>query len=213
MFKHRTFFLIFSLFLTLSCGKKGDSGSPDSNLSAEQASDAPSATTPLEASTFEVNIKMSGFTKDQEDKILAAADLIKRIVATNEFKSRVINKKYGGKKTFVDNDGKTNRQIYKRILAGNEKLGIIEKNNTMDLDLKAFTSENNVIGYTYPNIQRIYLNKKFLNSFKANQVAANLFHEWLHKLGFKHSFDKTPERAHSVPYAIGYIIRNLGSNL
>ena len=31
------------------------------------------------------------------------------------------------------------------------------------------------------------MNTKFMNSYTSNQVARNMMHEWLHKLGFKHA--------------------------
>lgn len=208
--------VLFFLLALVSCGKESDSSSstPAPLVQQDTIESTPAQTpAPIEASTFDVKVKMIGFSKDHEQKILAAVEVIKTVVASDEFRRRVINKKYEGKKIYVDNGGFTNKQVYKKILAGDEKLGNTTPNNTMDLELKSFEADTKTIGYTYPSIKRIYLNRKFLDKFKPHQVAANLFHEWLHKLGFKHEVKKTPSRSHSVPYAIGYIIRDLGKNI
>lgn len=157
---------------------------------------------------------MSGFERDEEEKIHQAIDLIKRVVASEEFKNKILNKKYKGKKQFVDNQGLTNAQIYKRILEGSEML-TPGNNNTMDLDLRAYHESNNVIGYTKPSLIEIFCNTKYFDSssFKVNEVAMNLTHEWLHKLGFKHSQKKNAARPHSVPYGVGYIMRSLAAKM
>jgi hypothetical protein len=213
----RTFSFLFLFLFLASCGKGGGGGSSSSSGSstgsaeitqAELTSDA----APVQAQTFEINAKLSGFSRDQEDKIYEAFELIKKVVASDQFKRQILNKKFKGKRKFFDNNGMSNALVYKKILEGSEMLSP-GKNNTMDLHLKSYYTKANVIGYTMPSIKTIYLNTRYLdmNSFKANQVAMNVTHEWLHKLGFKHSSDRTPERPHSVPYAVGYIMKSLAS--
>ena len=41
-------------------------------------------------------------------------------------------------------------------------------------------------------------------------VASNLFHEWLHKVGFGHAVNYSVSRDYSVPYAVGRIIGSIG---
>jgi hypothetical protein len=207
----RTFSFLF-LFLTLvSCGKGGGGGSGGSSSDAASLTDADITTSevaPVEAQTFEINAKLSGFTRDQEDKIHQAFELIKKVVASDEFKKKVL-----ARKKYVDSNY-SSATIYKKILQASEKLNQ-GANNTMDLELKAYTESANVIGYTKPSIKTVYVNTRYLNkrSFTANEVAMNLTHEWLHKLGFKHAAKKTPTRANSVPYAIGYIMRSLAAKV
>ena len=126
----------------------------------------------------------------------------------------MLGKTYKGKKQFVDNGGLSNAQIYKKILEGAEML-TPEKNNTMDLHLETYRESANVIGYTMPSIRTIFMNTRYLNkdSFGVHEVAMNLTHEWLHKLGFKHAVKKNSSRPHSVPYAIGYIMRSLAARI
>jgi hypothetical protein len=42
------------------------------------------------------------------------------------------------------------------------------------------------------------------------EVAGNVFHEWTHKLGFGHDSRYSVSRNSSVPYALGYIMEELG---
>jgi hypothetical protein len=208
----RTFSFLFLFLFLASCGKGGSGGSAGSaNLTdAELAS----GSAPVAAQTFDINAEMSGFDRDQEEKIYEAFDKIKRVIASDEFKRRVLGHTYKGKKQYVDNGGHTNAQVYKAILEGAEKL-TPRKNNAMDLKLETYTESNIVIGYTMPSIRTIYMNTKYLNrsGFQSNQVAMNLTHEWLHKLGFKHAQKNSSSRPHSVPYAVGYIMRDLAAKL
>jgi hypothetical protein len=173
------------------------------NLSAN------SSELPPEALSFDVNLKLSGFNQEQEEKVYEAIELIKKVIVSQEFRERVLNKEFMGKKGFFDNGGLSNEEIYYRILQGAEEIGTTKANNRMDLDLKLYEDNSKTIGYTYPHIVRIYVNKKYFDKFKPHQVADNLIHEWLHKLGFKHSVTKDENRVHSVPYSIGYLVRDL----
>jgi hypothetical protein len=166
------------------------------------------ATIPPEARSFDVNVKLIGFSAEQKEKVSKAVELIKKVVASEEFRLRILNKKHKGKAFFVDSD-LSNEEIYSKILAGAEEVGDTSKNNRMDLEIKLYQDKSKTIGYTYPHIVRIYVNRKYFDKFQPHQVADNLFHEWLHKLGFKHSIKKNPDRAHSVPYSIGYMVKDL----
>lgn len=206
MFRTLSFMFVF-LFLA-SCGKSGGggSGSGGDTVSLEEIE---SGVVPSAALNFQVNVKLDNeFTATQEDKIQAASDLIKKVIGSEEFKNRILNHKFGGKKAFNDNAGLSNAQIYKKIIEGSEMLtpGV---DNQMDLSLEVYRAANNTVGYTYPSELRVWMNEKFLNANKPYKVTTNMVHEWLHKLGFKHAAASTPTRKYSVPYAVGYLVRNL----
>lgn len=163
---------------------------------------------------FDVNAQTFGFSRSQDEKVQAASALIRQIVASEEFKQKVLNYTFQGKKQFFDNLGLTNEEIYQKIMEGSEKMTGLGKNATMDLELELYTDhESNTIGYTYPNIVRVFMNRKYFNKFRPYEVADNMMHEWLHKIGFDHSVKVTPERRHSVPYAIGYIVKAMARKL
>lgn len=170
---------------------------------------------PISSYAFDVTLKLKGFNQEQEQKIFKAAELIKEIVLSEEFKKAVISKSFNNEFTFKDNAGLTNEQIYQKIIEGKELVGHnTTANGNMDLELVLYRDDqSNTIGYTYPHISHVYINEKFLNRFEPYQVANNLFHEWLHKIGFDHSVEKTPEREHSVPYALGYIVKDMAKGI
>lgn len=205
------FLSIFLLMSLIACGKGGGGGeSSGSDVALNEVSS--DSAVPAAALNFNVNLQMEKFSGAQEAKVLEAAELIKRVVASEEFKNRILNHKYNGKKTFVDNGGLTNAEIYKKILEGAEMLKP-GNNNTMDLQLELYTANNIVVGYTMPNVIKVWMNSKFLNQNNSAEVTTNMMHEWLHKLGFKHAAEKTANRKYSVPYAVGYLTRTLARQM
>jgi hypothetical protein len=164
---------------------------------------------PHEAFIFDAKVNFFGFERSQEDKALRAIEIIKKVIASSEFRARVLNFTHQGKKEFVDNKGLTNAQIYQVLLDGQEDL-LPVVDNEMDLELELFYTWRDTVGYTTPGALRIYMNTKFFNPYTPSQVAGNLFHEWTHKLGFEHAQTYTISRDSSVPYALGFIVAELG---
>lgn len=229
-------FLITSLLLTLAaCNGEGTEGTdpttiedptevgvggdepttpgePDDSDNDNNPAPVPNDGVPAAAKTLKVNIKYVNFTAAQKAKYEQAVEVVKKVVATKEFMDRVKNHKYGGKLTYVDNRGKTNAQIYQNILDGNETLQPT-KNNAIDVEVELYYANTSTVGYTYSNSKRIWVNTKYFNTYTPAKVAGNLFHEWLHKLGYTHASSYSTSRDYSVPYAIGYMISNMGAKL
>ncbi len=182
---------------------------PDQTDPEQPDDDGPTDPLPSETQIFSSNVQFVNFTSEDEAKVQRALELIKSVVQGEEFRKRVFAHSYKGKKTFVDNGGKTNEQIYQIFLEGAEKLRP-EKNSVMDLELELYTNmTTNTVGYTYPSTIRIWMNRKYFDGYNDSQVARNLFHEWTHKLGFDHAQSATPSRPFSVPYGVGKIIEEL----
>lgn len=212
MFK--TLSLLFVFLFLASCGKSGGgSSSPSSqgdSVSLEEIST--DSVVPSAALNFDVALKLNDFEPNHEDKVLEAADLIKKVVATEEFKNAILNHKYKGKKTFVDNGGLSNAEIYQKIIEGSEKLNP-GKDNTMDLTLVSYFESQNTVGYTYPSVMKVWMNRKYLKKYSPERITTNMMHEWLHKVGFKHDAKKTPNRKYSVPYAVGYLVAKIAARV
>ncbi len=214
MFKPVTLALTLALFV--SCGKKSSGGGGDASeeiVNLDSVEITPEAPAPEAAITFKTNgvYYLGGMTSSQEKKFENALEIVRLVITTEEFKNRVLNHKYNGVKQFVNNNGLSNSQIYKKILEAAETFKPA-KNNTVDMGVELYTASANVIGYTYPNSTQIWVNTKYFNTFALTSVAMNLTHEWLHKMGFGHDSSSTSRRPYSVPYAIGYIVRDIGKD-
>jgi hypothetical protein len=208
--KYKMFILLLSLSLfTTACNKsEGEAGS-GIDQSYAGITDGDFDVIPNEATTFETNVDLVNFESNRVAKMEEAIEIIKLVIATEEFKNKILNHTYNGAKTFVDNRGYSNAQIYKILLDGAEKLQP-SKNNTMDAEVELYTASTNVVGYTYPSSKRIWVNTKYFDQYTAAGVAHNLMHEWMHKLGFEHSSSWNAARDYSVPYAVGDIMGEVG---
>ncbi len=150
-----------------------------------------------------------GFNEKQLNKILEAKKFIEATVNSPEFKDKVLNFTYDGKKQFNWNEGMSNEQIYELFMSGKETLNGIE-DQEMDFEVELYKPKwyqsKKTIGYTMPSTTRIWCNVNFFNKFTPQDVAGNLVHEWIHKIGFGHSVKMNSTRPYTVPYAIGYFM-------
>ncbi len=185
------------------------SGCDETSPSPGDSLPAPDGEVPTEAFSFDASIKFENFEVEQEEKVHKAVEVIKKVISSTEFRTKVINYTYNGKRAFIDNGGLTNEQVYQKVLEGSEKL-VPDDDFEMDVELELYYSSKNTVGYTYQNTVKIWMNTKFFNPYTPSQVAGNLFHEWTHKLGFTHATSYSAARESSVPYALGYLIRDLG---
>ncbi len=182
-------------------------GEPDDGSEPDEGD--PTGPLPSETEIFSSSVQFVNFTSDDEAKVLRALELIHSVVKSEAFRQRVFAHTYKGERRFVDNLGLSNEKIYQIFLEGAEKLRP-EKNSMMDLELELYTNmATNTVGYTYPSTLRIWMNRKYFDSYNHSQVARNLFHEWTHKLGFDHAKSATASRPYSVPYGVGKIIEEL----
>ncbi len=231
----KTFSLMFFLFFLISCNKNPEDAcnKTDATTATEEiAACSTTPTTPIDPTTgtdpippadepsdpavpalaysWDTNVYMVNFNAAQEEKVNKAIVLIKKVIASKEFKERVLNYTYNGSKSFIDNGGFTNEQIYQKILESSETMNG-NKNNIMDVELELYYQSTSTIGYTYPDTVRIWMNTKYFDNYTPAEVADNLTHEWTHKLGFAHASKYSVARDHSVPYAIGYLVEELAA--
>lgn len=215
----RTFGFIFSVLVLTACGGGGGGGSSSSTpanetntsstVSAEEIS--LHGNVPQAAETFDIELNLTGFSQKHEEKIQEAKELIKKVIASQEFKDQVLGYTYQDKRQFADNNGLTNEQVYQKILEASEKF-TPGKDNQMNLYLKSYSDQGSTtVGYTYKNVKHVWMNTKYLSNYPPAKITTNMVHEWLHKIGFGHDVEKTAKRPHSVPYAVGYIVRDLAA--
>lgn len=140
-----------------------------------------------------------GFTPAEVEKHTIACNLLETVLNSQEFYIRMMALRL----TSVGST--TNLEIYNRIMSGAETLDPTD-DHEIDVYVEAYYSNNSVVGYTYFNIIKTYLNKKFFDQYNYAEIACNLFHEWLHKIGFDHASAKD---LMSAPYALGYLVEDL----
>lgn len=209
----KNFSVIFFCLLLSACNKDSSNGcSTDCSLSLEPGTESTEAALPNSALTFESNIFFIGTDAIEQDKFDSAVEMIKKVVASEEFREKILNHTYNGVKTFVDNGGYTNSQVYQKILDASEKLFPV-KNNAIDMEVELYYENSNVVGYTTTSSKRIWVNNKYFVPNAISGVASNLFHEWLHKIGFGHAVNYSLSRDYSVPYAVGRMIGTIGNSL
>lgn len=182
--------LLFLIILANSSCQKSEQDAPDLNHIDQSITDGSVLDTasglPIGALSFDAQINLFNFDTEQVVKMDKAIEILKLVVATTEFRKRILNHTFNGKVTFVDNGGYTNAQIYQKILEGAEALQPI-RNNTLDAEIELYYAASNIVGHTYPNSKRIWINSKYFMNYTAAGVAHNLIHEWMHKLGFNHA--------------------------
>ncbi|MBJ00040.1 MAG: hypothetical protein CME67_02315 [Halobacteriovoraceae bacterium] len=161
---------------------------------------------------FQISYELNGFNDEQKEKMDLALQKLKIVLKSQEFKEEVLTHTFKGEKRFYKSKGMSNQEIYDHILKGVEDLSPVE-DFEMDLKLTLYHSKTNTVGYTYPNTNEIWVNDKYFNSYSLGEVANNAMHEWLHKIGFEHSYYNNPDRPFTVPYAIGEIVEKLINNL
>jgi hypothetical protein len=154
---------------------------------------------------------IQGFDQESLKKLDQSFKLLEKIVNSQEFKNRIINfRNTQNQRSFASSNGLSNEQIYDIFMEGRETLQS-QTPGEMNFFLKLYYKRySKVIGWTNGSINTININWKFFKNFKHHEVAGNLAHEWTHKLGFGH---ESAAEHDSVPYGIGYIVREMGERL
>lgn len=142
---------------------------------------------------------LKGFNDEQIEKHRTAQKMLETVVNSWEFRQELLAL------ALSSTGGMTNAKIYNVIINGAEILSP-EIDNEADIFVNAYKKRGAVVGYTYESTEKTWLNLKFFNTFNYSEIAGNLFHEWLHKLGFGHS---SANEHSSVPYAVGYLVKKL----
>ena len=153
-------------------------------------------------------MEITGFDATSLVKMEKAFKVLEAVVNSEEFKNRVLNfVNTKGERAFASNKNLSNEEIFQIFMDGRETLQPGTPGE-MNFFLSLYNGKfSKVIGWTNGDINTININWKFFKNFKASDVAGNLAHEWTHKIGFDH---KSAAEHDSAPYAIGYIVREMG---
>ena len=178
---------------------------------------------------FKVKLEASNFDDDDYQKIQMAINKIAKAVSSTEFKNFVLdykytvttckgwwywkecteNVRYGMRYNYTDwEEDQTQQQIYDHIISGKERL-IPEVDEEADIFLELDKNyKPGVLGYTYPSTSWQWIYNWFFTDGDYHEIAGNIFHEYCHKLSYKHESDYNSLRRHTVPYACGYFVRD-----
>ena len=160
--------------------------------------------------------ELSGYTDEGRARVETVKRIIELAVNSAEFKDAIVNFTYQGQKTFVENEGMTNEQIYDAIRQGDEKSYSGEPYKMEiyhQLTWPSFCSRRSAIGFTSPDTNWITTYGCKFWGMTDIDVAGHFFHEWLHKVGFGHEYNATSSRPYSVPYGAGGAMEKVAANL
>jgi hypothetical protein len=136
------------------------------------------------------------FTPEESEKHAKAVEEAWIVLNSQRFKEKFLKLK------LTSSEGLSNLEVYEKLMSGYDE---ISKESDRDIDVYAemYYKNNRVVGYTSPSTRKTYVNRKFFQNYDTADVACNLVHEYLHKVGFDH---KSAKEHSSVPYAIGYLV-------
>jgi hypothetical protein len=177
-----------------------------------------------EHNDFKVKLRVKNFTEKEGEILQEAVNLMAHALGSRDFKEYCLNYKYkvkmyrwtlSGRETWYEefkgfyNVGTlTQYQIWVMLMKGKEVLSTVGEDNEADMWLEIDRSYRpNVIGYTYPSSRIQYIYARIFEEFGMEDVAANLAHEWVHKMGFSHKKVKKSRKRRTCPYAVGDYVR------
>ena len=184
---------------------------PDTDTDTDTDTSPPTGNIPPQALSFKVNFGLQEMDETQAEKFSQASEIIKRVVASDNFRDQIVNYTYNGVKRFVKNKGLSNEKIYLAILDGAEKL-TPTKDNTMSLNARLYTATFLEMSYSYANTLLISINTAYFDKITAVELAGRMTHHWLHKLGFDYKNTTSEAKLNSVPVAISRILQDIGQN-
>lgn len=156
-------------------------------------------------------MQTKGFKDESLMKLREAFRLLELAANSEEFKERVLNfVNTKGERAFASNRGLTNEEIYQTFMSGRE---VLQPNTPGEMNFYLrlyYRPWSKVIGYTSGDTNVININWKFFKNYGPYEVAANLVHEWTHKIGFDH---RSAAEHDSAPYAIGYILGDIAEKI
>lgn len=174
---------------------------------------------------FKVRLETSGFKNSDMERLGQAAQLVADALGSKEFMDFCLEFSYekticsgwlwwkSCQKEIVEefrwNNDLEREGIYDLLMAGEEALSEEGKDGEADIVLELDKrNKRGVLGYTYANTSKQWIYNWFFREGDIWDVAGNLAHEWTHKMGFGHEWRYNYYRQFTVPYAVGYFVRD-----
>lgn len=92
----------------------------------------------------------------------------------------------------IQTEGRTSEQVVQSLIG-------------VQIDAEMYWTIKRVLGYTLPNVDKIYINRRYALAWNVCDMASLLAHEGSHKVGYQHDFNSTKRRPNSVPYSINKV--------
>lgn len=185
----KAFFLIFLLATTAAFGR----GAPPPPKPVEVVVLDPVVV--QSPGKVEVVLNVTG-TPAQIARLTSLKEVVKRVVNSPEFKTRILGAYYNGKPQFVSTT-LSNAQVFEKLFVN------------WNLEIKFEKLGRNVLGRTLTNVNWFSFNTLNFDTREDSGLVGTICHEYSHKLGFHHSKYNNSARPYSLPYAVGTICAEL----
>lgn len=140
---------------------------------------------PVKVSMVNV-LSYSGFTNKELTKASAYIPVMNKTIASKCFEDFMV------RRNLIETNGKSRDQVVNDL-----------RTKQVDIHLITYYKRfSKVAGYTYPNVNKIWLNRKYHGGASLCSEASNLAHELSHKLEYGHDYNATQSRPYTVPYSI-----------
>lgn len=147
--------------------------------------------------------EFNNFPDELQGRVHQALQLAENAINSSAFEKRVLDFHHAitGKNEFERNNGLSNQQVLEKIKGARPALRL-----ELETELQALSI---VTAYRNPGSDIIHIYPPTVRDRSLKFLAGTLTHEWLHLLGFGHSFEPTPERDSTVPYAVAQIVEEI----
>ena len=159
--------------------------SPAANPSA-QVSPKPEMTA-LPVAPPRIAFQFVSGTQKEKAELIQAEDIANQIVRSECFEHFMLT--WG----LIWTEGKTASEVVADLRQANKVVPV-----------HYYYARNSTVGYTYPDVDDVYFNRRFHVFYTPCERANNATHEYSHKLGYDHPFRKTADRGRTVPYSISH---------
>lgn len=112
-------------------------------------------------------------------------------VKTNETINSTCFASFMLERNLIQTNGLSNKDVLDSLVGKNT-----------EIDVEMYYTLKRVLGYTLPNVNKEWINRRFMLKWNTCDLASLLGHETSHKKGYDHAFYSTPTRQYSVPYSI-----------
>lgn len=129
--------------------------------------------------------KCNGCTVSESDRVSAAVIKVNETIAGACFRKEMVSM------SLIQTEGRTPEQVVDHLAS-----------SQIQVETQKYWTIRRVLGYTLPNVNKIWLNSRYMMKWNVCDTASLLAHESSHKVGYSHDYKPTSRRPMSVPYSL-----------